>query len=179
MRRRYDSEGYLQALERIRAAVPGVAITADVIVGFPGETEADFARTLTVCREAEFADVHVFPYSARPRTSGALLPDDVPPDLNRKRLQAVEEVVSTSRGRNRAELAGSIAAVLVEGRRDGAWWGLSETYAPVRIEEETWVSAESEDLTNQLLPVRLGPALAGAVQGRMLPWAGFVGGGRG
>ena len=71
MRRRYTAGGYLRALEQIRAAAPGVAITADVIVGFPGESAHDFAATLAVCREAAFADVHVFPYSPRPRTSGA------------------------------------------------------------------------------------------------------------
>jgi threonylcarbamoyladenosine tRNA methylthiotransferase MtaB len=66
MRRRYTAADYLHALERIRAAVPGASITADVIAGFPGETDREFGATLAVCRDAAFADVHVFPYSARP-----------------------------------------------------------------------------------------------------------------
>ena len=169
MRRRYDAGGYLRAMERIRAAVPGAAITADVIVGFPGETADDFAETLAVCRRAEFADVHVFPYSPRPRTSGALLPDDIPPPLKRERLQAVEETVSASRERYRAGLAGSVAAVLIEGRREGAWRGLTDTYVPVVIPAEPGTDVEPVDLTNRLLPLRLGAMRAGALEGRMLP----------
>ena len=133
MRRRYTAEGYLRALEQIRAAVPGVAITADVIVGFPGESADDFAQTLAICREAALADVHVFPYSARPRTSGAKLPDDVPQQVKRERLRAVEAVVAESRAAFRAGLAGSVAAVLIESRRGGVWRGLTDSYVPVEV----------------------------------------------
>ena len=164
MRRRYDAAGYLRALERIRAAVPGVAITADVIVGFSGETADDFRQTLAVCRAAELADVHVFPYSPRPRTSGALLPDDVPPPLKRERLRAVEATVSASRERYRSGLAGSAAVVLIEGRRRGRWSGLTDTYVPVFVS----LQDTREDLTNRLLPLRLGGQEAGALRGRML-----------
>ena len=171
MRRRYTAEGYLRALEQIRAAVPGVAITADVIVGFPGESADDFAQTLAVCREAAFADVHVFPYSARPRTSGAKLPDDVPPQVKRERLRAVEAVVAESRASFRAELAGSVAAVLIESRRGGVWRGLTDTYVPVEVAADPG----GPDLTNRLLALRLGAAApagrggaAGAVAGRLL-----------
>ena len=167
MRRRYTAGGYLRALEQIRAAAPGVAITADVIVGFPGESAHDFAATLAVCREAAFADVHVFPYSPRPRTSGAKLTDDVPPQVKRERLRAVEAVVAESRASFRAELAGSIAAVLIESRRGDVWRGLTDTYVPVEVA----APAGGPDLTNRLLALRLGAAqgdAAGAVAGRLL-----------
>ena len=154
MRRRYTAGGYLRALEQIRAAVPGVAITADVIVGFPGESAHDFAQTLAICREAAFADVHVFPYSARPRTSGAKLPDDVPPQVKRERLRAVEAVVAESRASFRAALAGSVAAVLIESRRGGVWRGLTDTYVPVEVA----APAGGPDLANRLLALRLGAA---------------------
>ena len=163
MRRRYTAAEYLHALERIRAAVPGVAITADVIVGFPGETPDDFARTLSVCREADFADVHVFPYSPRPRTSGTALPDDVPPPLKRERLQAVEAAVASSRRRYRAQLAGSVAAVLIDRRRRGRWMGLTDTYVQVVLPQNG-----HDDLLNRLLPLRLGTEEAGVLPGRML-----------
>ena len=171
MRRRYTAADYLRALEQIRAAVPGVAITADIIVGFPGETARDFAATLAVCREAAFADVHVFPYSRRPRTSGAKLPDDVPPPVKRERLRAVEAAVAQSRAAFRSALAGSVAAVLIESRRGGAWRGLTDTYVPVAVAADPG----GPDLTNRLLPLRLdrpddGAAggEAGAVPGRLL-----------
>ncbi len=171
MRRRYTAADYLRALEQIRAAVPGVAITADVIVGFPGETARDFAATLAVCREAAFADVHVFPYSRRPRTSGAKLPDDVPPQTKRERLRTVEAAVAESRTAFRSALAGEVAAVLIESRRGGAWRGLTDTYVPVAVAAEPG----GPDLTNRLLPLRLGraadgaaPGEAGAVPGRLL-----------
>ena len=159
--------GYLRALEQIRAAAPGVAITADVIVGFPGESAHDFAQTLAVCREAAFADVHVFPYSPRPRTSGAKLPDDVAPQVKRERLRAVEAVVAESRASFRAGLAGSIAAVLIESRRGDVWRGLTDTYVPVEVA----APAGGPDLANRLLALRLGAAqgdAAGAVAGRLL-----------
>ena len=171
MRRRYTAADYLGALERIRAAVPGAAITADVIVGFPGETARDFAATLALCREAAFADVHVFPYSRRPRTSGAKLPDDVPPQTKRERLRTVEAAVAESRTAFRSALAGEVAAVLIESRRGGAWRGLTDTYVPVAVAAEPG----GPDLTNRLLPLRLGPpghaaapGEAGAVPGRLL-----------
>ncbi len=167
MRRRYTADGYLRALEQIRAAAPGVAITADVIVGFPGESAHDFAATLAVCREAAFADVHAFPYSPRPRTSGAKLADDVAPQVKRERLQAVEAVVAESRAAFRAELAGSVAAVLIESRRGDVWRGLTDTYVPVEVA----APAGGPDLANRLLALRLGAAggdAAGAVAGRLL-----------
>lgn len=150
MRRRYDAAGYLRAIERIRAAVPGVAITADVIVGFPGETEEDFARTLAVCAEAALTDVHAFPYSPRPRTSGARISDDVPPPVKRDRMQRLEALVSSSRAAYRMRLAGTVQAVLLETQQRGLWRGLTDTYVPVLLPRDG-----GRDLGNQLLALRL------------------------
>ena len=170
MRRRYDAQGHLDALARIRAAQPGAAITSDVIVGFPGETEADFAATLDVCGRAAFADVHVFPYSQRPRTSAAKLPDDVPPKTKRARLAAVQAVAREGRTAFRAGLDGTIAPVLIETRRgagaEAAWHGLSDSYAPVRLPLPA--GAEGDDLRNRLLPLHLTACGAGALLGRVV-----------
>ena len=78
MRRRYSRREYLEAVRRVRSEVSGVAITADVITGFPGETEEQFAETYSLCRGVGFAGLHVFPYSARPGTSAAHFTDSVP-----------------------------------------------------------------------------------------------------
>lgn len=87
MRRRYGRDAYLRAIAAARAAIPGVAITTDVIVGFPGEMDADVAATLELCRMAGFAALHVFPYSPRTGTAAARLPDRVPDEVRRTRVE--------------------------------------------------------------------------------------------
>ena len=89
MRRRYGAADYLAAVERVRDALPRAAITADVIVGFPGETDDDFQETLALCRRVGFADLHVFPYSVRPGTSAAYFPDRVDSGVVGGRMRAM------------------------------------------------------------------------------------------
>ena len=131
MRRRYDAAQFLTALDLIRAAAPGAAITTDVIVGFPGESEEDFERTYEVCREAAFADMHVFPYSPRPRTSGAVLEDDVAPQLKRGRARRLRQLAAEQAERFRAGLVGETAPVLFESFDGEQLRGLTDTYVPV------------------------------------------------
>ncbi len=97
MRRSYRSERFLGILDRVRAAVPDAAITTDVIVGFPGETEEDFAETLRVVGRARFASAFTFQYSPRPGTPAADLPDQVPKEVVQERyerLVALQEQIS-------------------------------------------------------------------------------------
>ncbi len=128
MRRSYRSARYLAILDEVRAALPDAAITTDIIVGFPGETEADFAATLDVVRAARFASAFTFQYSPRPGTPAANLPDQVPKAVVQERyerLVALQEEVSWAG--NRA-LEGRVVEVLVssgEGRKDGATRRLS------------------------------------------------------
>jgi tRNA-2-methylthio-N6-dimethylallyladenosine synthase len=114
MRRGYRRRRYLEILERIRAAVPGVAFSTDVIVGFPGETEADFAGTLDMVERARFDSAFMFQYSPRPGTEAAGMPDQVPPEVVRDRFSRLAELQeSISLERNRA-LVGTEAELLVE-----------------------------------------------------------------
>ena len=102
-------------LERIRAAIPGVAVTTDVIVGFPGEREEDFADTLRVVAEARFDAAFTFQYSPRPGTAAATFEDQVPKEVVQERfdrLVALQEEISLERNR---ELVGRCVEVLVEG----------------------------------------------------------------
>ncbi len=128
MRRSYRSARYLSIIDEVRAALPEAAITTDIIVGFPGETEADFAATLEVVRAARFASAFTFQYSPRPGTPAATLPDQVPKAVVQERyerLVALQEEMSWAG--NRA-LEGRIIEVLVasgEGRKDGATRRLS------------------------------------------------------
>src|SRR5437763_7842766 len=87
MRRSYRAERYLGIIERVRSAMPDAAITTDIIVGFPGETDADFDATLDVVRAAQFAGAFTFQYSKRPGTPAAGMPDQVPPDVVAERYQ--------------------------------------------------------------------------------------------
>src|SRR3954447_1192273 len=128
MRRSYRSRRYLDIIDRVRAAIPDAAISTDIIVGFPGETEADFEATLEVVRAARFAQAFTFQYSQRPGTPAATLPDQVPKAVVQERyerLVAVQEEISWQE--NRAQ-QGRVLEVLVaegEGRKDGATHRLS------------------------------------------------------
>jgi len=128
MRRSYRSARYLAILDEVRASLPEAAITTDIIVGFPGETEADFAATLEVVRAARFASAFTFQYSPRPGTPAASLADQVPKAVVQERylrLVALQEEISWAA--NRA-LEGRVVEVLVasgEGRKDGATRRLS------------------------------------------------------
>lgn len=89
MNRKYTRQIFMETVDRLRAADPDFTFTTDVIVGFPGETDADLADTLAVMAEVKFAKVHMFPYSERPRTRSALMPNKVPPDIIKVRKQEV------------------------------------------------------------------------------------------
>jgi len=123
MRRSYRSEKYLGILDKVRAQIPDAAITTDLIVGFPGETEEDFADTLEVVRKSRFSSAFTFQYSIRPGTPAATMEDQIPKAVVQERydrLLAVQEEVSWAE--NRA-LEGRTVEVLVatgEGRKDAA-----------------------------------------------------------
>jgi len=87
MNRRYTKESYLELINAIRAQIPDIAVTTDIIVGFPGETEDDFNETLDVARECRFSGAYTFLYSRRSGTPAAQMPDQVPPDIARQRFE--------------------------------------------------------------------------------------------
>jgi tRNA-2-methylthio-N6-dimethylallyladenosine synthase len=114
MRRGYRRRRYLEILGRLRDAIPGLVFSTDIIVGFPGETEEDFAQTLAVVEQAQFDSAFTFQYSPRPGTEAAEMPDQVPPEVVRERFQrlvALQERISLER--NRA-LLGTEVELLVE-----------------------------------------------------------------
>ncbi len=123
MRRSYRSERFLGILDRVRAAIPQAAITTDVIVGFPGETEDDFAATLEVVRQARFAAAFTFQYSIRPGTPAATMPDQVPAEVVSERYQRLVDLVSETSWEEGKKLVGQEVEVLFadgEGRKDAA-----------------------------------------------------------
>jgi tRNA-2-methylthio-N6-dimethylallyladenosine synthase len=128
MRRSYRQSKYLGIIERVRAAIPDAAITTDIIVGFPGETEEDFQATLDVVRAARFSAAFTFQYSKRPGTPAATLPDQVSPEVVKDRyLRLVDVVEEISWSENKA-LVGRTVELMVaqgEGRKDAATHRLS------------------------------------------------------
>ena len=128
MRRSYRSQRYLGILEKVRAAMPDAAITTDIIVGFPGETEADFQATLDVVRAARFAGAFTFQYSTRPGTPAAEMPDQVPKPVVQERYERLVALVEEISLAENERLVGSTVEVLVavgEGRKDDATGRLS------------------------------------------------------
>jgi tRNA-2-methylthio-N6-dimethylallyladenosine synthase len=121
MRRSYRAERYLGIIDKVRAAMPDAAITTDIIVGFPGETDADFEQTLRVVREARFAQAFTFQYSKRPGTPAATMDGQVPREVVQERyerlLAAVEEV-SWSENRALVGREVEVLAAVGEGRKD-------------------------------------------------------------
>jgi tRNA-2-methylthio-N6-dimethylallyladenosine synthase len=123
MRRSYRAKRYLGILERVRAAMPEAAITTDIIVGFPGESERDFEGTLDVVREARFAGAYTFQYSQRPGTPAATYPDQIPKDVVQQRYERLVALVDDIAWQENRKLVGREVEVLVsvgEGRKDDA-----------------------------------------------------------
>ena len=128
MRRSYRREKYLGIIDRVRAAMPDAAITTDIIVGFPGETEEDFLQTLEVVAAARFSGAYTFQYSQRPGTPAATLPDQVPPDVVRHRYERLAELVNDIAWDENKRLVGRTVELMVsegEGRKDAATHRLS------------------------------------------------------
>jgi tRNA-2-methylthio-N6-dimethylallyladenosine synthase len=116
MRRSYRADRYLGIIDDVRAAMPHAAITTDIIVGFPGETEADFAATLDVVRQARFAAAFTFQYSKRPGTPAADYPNQVPADVVQERyLRLVDEVEEISWSENKAFVGRQVEVLVAEG----------------------------------------------------------------
>jgi tRNA-2-methylthio-N6-dimethylallyladenosine synthase len=123
MRRSYRRDRYVAILDKVRAAMPDAAVTTDIIVGFPGETEEDFAATVDVVRRAEFAGAFTFQYSPRPGTPAAGMADQIPKPVVQERYDRLVEAVEEGAWQGNKRLVGEVVEVLVttgEGRKDAA-----------------------------------------------------------
>lgn len=114
MNRKYTRQIFLDTVDSLRRASPDFTFTTDIIVGFPGETEADFEETLEVMRTVQFAKVHMFPYSPRPRTRAALYPDQIAPEIMRERKTRVLRLAEELSYDLRARYVGKTVSVLTE-----------------------------------------------------------------
>ena len=136
MNRHYDREEFARLLARVREAVPGVSVSTDVIVGFPGETEDMFSESLNYIRSLKFSRMHVFPYSPRTGTPAADMPDQVPEHVKKERVHRLQAVAGEMSQEYCRSYLGTIQRVLLETDTNGEKDGLTDTYIRVYTEAE-------------------------------------------
>jgi len=161
MRRRYTANDYRQAVSLIGEVVPGAAVTTDVIVGFPGETDSEFEESYEFCRQMDFARIHVFPYSPRPGTAAVHMPDMIADQIKKPRRQRMLALAEECARNFRNRFLGTTMEVLWERRSRGIWSGLTGNYIKV-------YARSSADLVNKLVPVKLVCLWKGGVWGEVL-----------
>jgi threonylcarbamoyladenosine tRNA methylthiotransferase MtaB len=163
MGRHYTAAQYATVVEQARAAVPGLAVTTDLIVGFPGETEAEFHQSRTFAERMAFARLHVFPFSPRPGTPAAQFPGHVPPPQKRRRAQCLQATGEKASRSFHQRFAGRVLLVLWEGNRGGPeiMSGVTDNYLRV------YTTCEGE-LTNTITPVRLTHHHANGLWGQII-----------
>jgi len=159
MKRCYQTADYRRAVAAIRKAVPDAAITSDVIAGFPGETEAEFKESYGFCRQTGFARIHVFPYSQRPGTEAAAMPEQVGDRVKRERVRKMLALAGESARDFQQRFLGRAMPVLWEQKSGGVWSGYTANYIRVYTKSDN-------DLTNQLMPVKLESVYKDGVWGR-------------
>jgi tRNA-2-methylthio-N6-dimethylallyladenosine synthase len=115
MKRGYTTRGYRERIDRVRSKVPEIAVSTDIIVGFPGETEADFQATLDMIEEVRFDSIYSFIYSPRPGTAAEQFADDIDPEVKKERLQRLQRAQDAIQVERNARWVGRSVEVLVEG----------------------------------------------------------------
>lgn len=148
MGRRITTARFAELVQAARAVAPAMAITTDIMVGFPGESEADFAQSLAFVEAIGFSRLHVFPYSERPGTAAMRLPDHVPVPVREARAARMRELGGKLARHYAESQVGSVHPVLWEQREGSAWLGWSDTYLAVRVIRDA-------DLYNRITLVRL------------------------
>lgn len=166
MARKTTPDGFSKLMETARTQIPDVAITTDVITGFPGETENEFAKSLAFVRQMSFAGGHVFTYSERPGTAAAKMPDQVPHAIRKERNAAMRAEFEQSSAAYRAQFVGEQLSVLWETATlfdNGGWRvsGLTDNYLRV-------VSQASQRMWNQISPVQLTGIRDGGMVGKII-----------
>ncbi len=115
MNRKYSKEDYLKLVEKMKAQIPNLTLSTDIIVGFPGETEEDFEETLDVVKKAQFEQVYMFIYSRRVGTPGDKMENQIPEEVKHKRFNRLKELVEGQIGENNQKYIGTVQDILVEG----------------------------------------------------------------
>ncbi len=136
MNRHYRLPEYKKLISELREKIPGLALTTDLIVGFPGETEENFMETLETLRELRFSAIHVFPYSQRTGTPAAVFPNQVPGDIKKDRVHRVQKLEKEISKEYRKTFLQKTVHVLIEEEKNGYFEGLSDEYIRVSITDK-------------------------------------------
>ena len=158
MNRKYDSNRYYESVKFLHEVYDRPAITTDLIVGFPGETEDEFQQTLDFIQKCAFSAMHIFPYSKRPGTPAAKLPGQVLNAVKEERAHRAAQIARTMQDAYLDSWVGETVPVLFEEERDGLWRGHTTRYCEVTVQS-------AQPLHNQLRQVRLTGRDGGALQG--------------
>ena len=158
MNRKYDSNRYYESVKFLHEVYDRPAITTDLIVGFPGETEEEFQQTLDFIQKCAFSAMHIFPYSKRPGTPAAKLPGQVLNAVKEERAHRAAQIARTMQDTYLDSWVGETVPVLFEEERDGLWRGHTTRYCEVTVQS-------AQPLHNQLRQVRLTGRDGGALQG--------------
>ena len=158
MNRKYDSNRYYESVKFLHQVYDRPAITTDLIVGFPGETEEEFQQTLDFIQKCAFSAMHIFPYSKRPGTPAAKLPGQVLNAVKEERAHRAAQIARTMQDAYLDSWVGETVPVLFEEERDGLWRGHTTRYCEVTVQS-------AQPLHNQLRQVRLTGRDGGALQG--------------
>jgi tRNA-2-methylthio-N6-dimethylallyladenosine synthase len=164
MNRSHSTETYLATIAKMRAARTDIALSGDFIVGFPGETEADFQATLQIVDEVRYASAYSFKYSARPGTPAALMEDQIPRDVMEDRLRRLQERITANSTAFNQSKVGSDTQILIErtGRRHGQMIGKSPWLQSVHVE----TAAAIGDLLDVTLVAALPNSMTGAIRAK-------------
>ena len=158
MKRKYDTARYFESVELLKAAFPGCAITTDMIVAFPGETEEEFQQSLEFIRKCGFADMHIFPYSRRPGTPADKMPGQHPNAVKEDRSRRAINLAEEMSREYRQSLIGTIQSVLFEEPEDGLFAGHAPNYVKVYV--------DGTDLHNEIRDVTITGVYKDGVMGR-------------
>jgi len=147
MRRPYNTDSFRALVTRLRTANPEIAISTDLIVGFPGETGAMFQRSLAFCEEIGFSRMHVFPYSPRRGTPAAAMEGQIPAPVKAERSRAVRELATTMAAAYHQRFVGRAVEVLTEEQNGNIWSGLTPHYVSARLKWSGGTSNELKKIT--------------------------------
>ena len=161
MGRKYSASGMLDAIYALRATFPNCGITTDLLVGLPGESDEEFEKTLHFIKKAAFSDMHVFPYSARPQTKAAKMPNQVPGSVKKSRARLASRIALEMSLNFKRSQIGRTVDVLFERKRNGLWNGYSTNYIEVSVK------SEARNLRNCVKQVKIMAVEDGKVVGRV------------
>ena len=164
MKRGYTALEYKAKIRKLRKVRPDICLTTDIIVGFPGETDADFEQTMDLVHDMQFDQSYTFIYSPRPGTPAAQLPDDVPMEVKKQRLAVLQARIMQHVRRNSANMLGSTQRVLVTGFSEK-----HPEYLTGRADNNRIVDfLGDKDLIGQMIPVEITEAKTNSLKGKKI-----------